>query len=111
MKFPSGPLPGLVPADLSGGVPDPRGTQARRHPLTSIPCPAPSRQQQCRHSGEVDHRDWFEQWLHLPHGIPSHDAFGQVFVLLDPELLEAGFAHWVQAPHGLAASRVAALDG
>jgi len=31
--------------------------------------------------------------------------------LLDPELLEAGLAHWVQAPHGLVASRVVALNG
>ena len=27
--------------------------------------------------------DWFETFLELPNGIPSHDAFGRVFSLID----------------------------
>src|SRR5262245_41923394 len=27
---------------------------------------------------------WFEKFLELPNGIPSHDTFGRVFALLDP---------------------------
>ena len=56
-------------------------------------------------------RAWFEQWLRLPHGIPSHDTFGRVFTLLEPEQLEAGFAQWVQTLHGLLTDPVVALDG
>lgn len=42
-----------------------------------------------------DHRAWFERWLCLPHSIPSHDTFGRIFVLLDSEPREVGFAQWV----------------
>ena len=105
------PCPALSPRACPEACPIP--AVSRREDTHS--CPSSARHRAVISSAdtreEMSHRDWFEQWLHLPHGIPSHDAFGQVFVLLDPELLEAGFAHWVQAPHGLAASRVAALDG
>ena len=30
-------------------------------------------------------RAWFETFLDLPNGIPSHDTFGRVFARLDPE--------------------------
>ena len=29
--------------------------------------------------------EWFQTFLELPHGIPSHDTFGDVFSRLDPE--------------------------
>ena len=29
--------------------------------------------------------DWFRAFLDLPHGIPSHDTFGDVFSRLDPD--------------------------
>ena len=31
----------------------------------------------------------FEQFLRLPHGIPSHDTFRRVFALLDAEQYKA----------------------
>jgi len=34
--------------------------------------------------------------LHLPNGIPSHDTFGHVFSLINPEQYEASFVQWVQ---------------
>lgn len=39
--------------------------------------------------------DWLSTFLALPHGIPSHDAYGRVFALLDPEVLERCFSRWV----------------
>ena len=36
-------------------------------------------------------RQWFDTFLELPNGIPSHDTFGRVFALLSPTGLEAGF--------------------
>lgn len=30
-------------------------------------------------------RNWFKQYLSLEYGIPSHDTFGGVFSLIDPE--------------------------
>ena len=29
--------------------------------------------------------EWFQTFLELPNGVPSHDTFGDVFARLDPE--------------------------
>ncbi len=34
-------------------------------------------------------QEWLERFLELPHGIPSHDTFRRVLMLVDP----AGFTH------------------
>ena len=39
---------------------------------------------------------WLETFLDLPHGIPSHDTFGRVFGLLDPQELRNSFLGWVR---------------
>jgi len=36
-------------------------------------------------------KTWFESFLDLPHGIPSHDTFGRVFAKLKPDSFEACF--------------------
>jgi predicted transposase YbfD/YdcC len=38
---------------------------------------------------------WLETFLDLPHGIPSHDTFGRVFGMLEPQELENSFLSWV----------------
>ena len=35
--------------------------------------------------------EWFRTFLELPHGIPSHDTFGDVFSRLDPEQFQQCF--------------------
>lgn len=40
---------------------------------------------------------WFRTFLELPHGIPSHDTFGRVFSLINPEEFESSFLEWVKA--------------
>ena len=40
---------------------------------------------------------WFQTFLELPHGIPSHDTFGDVFARLDPVQLQNCFISWTQA--------------
>jgi predicted transposase YbfD/YdcC len=39
---------------------------------------------------------WFTELLDLPNGIPSHDTFGRVFALIDPNQFEASFVQWLQ---------------
>ena len=48
---------------------------------------------------------WLRTFLELPNGIPSHDTFRRVFMLIDPEAFEAGFATWVGRAHSGARAR------
>jgi len=61
-----------------------------------------------------DKREFFDKFLLLPNGIPSHDTFGRVFARLKPEEFQACFLEWVQdlvcASGGLLKG-VIAIDG
>ncbi len=56
-------------------------------------------------------RDWLKKFLELPNGIPSHDTFGRVFALLDPDEFRHSFMEWVQAINTLTQGQVVAVDG
>jgi len=56
-------------------------------------------------------RDWFKKFLELPHGIPSHDTFGRVFGLINPEEFKRSFLSWVQTIQKLTEGEVVAIDG
>src|SRR5262252_7682225 len=48
--------------------------------------------------------EWFQQFLALPHGIPSHDTFRRVLSRLKPDELTQCFVHWTEGSvlHALA---------
>ena len=56
---------------------------------------------------------WLEGFLALPNGIPSHDTFRRVLLLVDPDAFERSFLGWVRsvfrADEG--APRQVAIDG
>ena len=54
---------------------------------------------------------WFQGFLELSQGIPSHDTFGDVFAHLDPVQLQNCFIAWTQAMAELLPGQVAAIDG
>jgi predicted transposase YbfD/YdcC len=54
---------------------------------------------------------WLSTFLALPNGIPSHDTFRRVFMLIDPDAFEAGFAAWVGSLASGFAREVVAIDG
>lgn len=54
---------------------------------------------------------WFQRFLKLPHGIPSHDTFGRVMARLNPEEFARCFAEWVQALNIATQGQVIAVDG
>lgn len=55
--------------------------------------------------------EWFATFLPLPHGIPTHDTFGRVFSVLDPEQFETCFRSWTQDIAHVLGLEVIALDG
>lgn len=54
---------------------------------------------------------WLRRFLELPHGIPSHDTFGRVFRLLDPEQFERSFRSWIEAVQWVTEGQLVAVDG
>jgi predicted transposase YbfD/YdcC len=56
-------------------------------------------------------RKWLEKFLELPNGIPSHDTFGRVFALLDPQQLACVLRQFVQAVTGSLQGEAVAIDG
>jgi predicted transposase YbfD/YdcC len=58
-------------------------------------------------------RDWLGGFLELPNGIPSHDTFRRVLMLVDPDAFERSFLAWARAvlrPED-GAFRQVAIDG
>src|SRR5690349_17737422 len=58
-------------------------------------------------------REWLGGFLELPNGIPSHDTFRRVLMLVDPDAFERSFLGWVRAvfrPEG-GGPRQVAIDG
>jgi predicted transposase YbfD/YdcC len=55
--------------------------------------------------------EWLKTFLELPNGIPSHDTFGRVFALINPEEFEKGFMEWVKLIQDLTQGQVIAIDG
>ena len=41
--------------------------------------------------------EWLKRFLALPNGIPSHDTFRRVFMLIDPGAFERVFLAWVRS--------------
>ena len=54
---------------------------------------------------------WLGTFLALPNGIPSHDTFRRVFMLIDPDAFEVCFTRWVQSWARGVAREVVAVDG
>jgi len=54
---------------------------------------------------------WLKTFLDLPHGIPSHDTFGDVFARLDPNAFEQCFQAWMKAVVELSGGKLVAIDG
>lgn len=87
-----------VPRSLTehfSSLTDPRVERTRLHPLQSILvialcaviCGAEDWDSVTQY-GRLK-QAWFEEWLDLPHGIPSHDTFGRVFCRAGPDGVRA----------------------
>jgi len=54
---------------------------------------------------------WLRTFLELPHGIPSHDTFGRVFRLLDPEQFQRCFRSWIESVAEATRGQIVPVDG
>ena len=99
------------------GLADPRETRRCDHRLIDVLAIAVCAVIACAESWEDialsgrSKRAWLETFLELPNGIPSHDTFRRVFMLLDPDAFEACFATWAQSLAVGVEREVMAVDG
>jgi predicted transposase YbfD/YdcC len=54
---------------------------------------------------------WLRTFLELPHGIPSHDTFTDVFAALSPEHFQDCFVRWVSSLTRLLPGDIVSIDG
>jgi len=98
-------------------ITDPRSAQGKRHELVEIIiiaicgiiCGADD-WVMIEHFGKAK-KEWLERFLTLPHGIPSHDTFGHVFSLINPQEFEKCFMEWVQEISSMTKGQLIAMDG
>ena len=58
-----------------------------------------------------DRLSWLRTFLRLEGGIPSHDTFGRVFALINPDAFERCFMAWVQSLIELTGEHALHIDG
>ena len=96
---------------------DPRINRHKKHELLDIivialcavVCGAKD-WQQIAAFGQERH-EWFERFLKLPNGIPSHDTFERVFDRIDPRAFQRSFQNWVAALAEKLEIKHIAIDG
>src|SRR5215210_2351283 len=54
---------------------------------------------------------WFRRFLELPNGIPSHDTFRRVFMLLKPSEFQRSFLSWVKELAAVVKAELVSIDG
>lgn len=98
-------------------LPDPRMKRTRKHELIdmvvvaicAVICGADG-WAQVAEFGRAK-RKWFETFLKLPNGLPSHDTFGRVFARLDPVAFERCFLDWMNELARKTRGRLVSIDG
>lgn len=58
-----------------------------------------------------EHEAWFRKFLPLENGVPSHDTFGRVFSLIDPENVTCKMIDWIKTFRETCGGEIVAIDG
>ena len=102
--------------EFFGELEDPRTGNAKRHllheALTIALCTVLCGGETCADMALFGRakREFLQQFLTLPHGIPSHDTFSRIFRLLDPEGFHAWFLGFMKR-FAEGCQGVVAIDG
>jgi predicted transposase YbfD/YdcC len=99
---------------------DPRHLRNRKHRLIDIVviavcglvcgCDGPT----AIHRWATNRRDWLNEFLTLPNGVPSRDCIGRVLLALQPEAFQRCVQEWIAdalEPDGGGPGRLVAIDG
>lgn len=100
-----------------GGLEDPRVDRTKKHLLLDIIALAlcgviagATDWEEIEDFGEF-HKDWFSQFLELPHGIPSHDTISRVFAALEPKAIQECSINWLKRIRDLIPETIIPIDG
>jgi hypothetical protein len=83
-------------------IKDPRVERTKKHQLTDIlviailAVIAGAQGWEDIENYGISKQTWLEEFLALPHGIPSDDTFRRVFEFIEPEALNRCFLRWVE---------------
>lgn len=100
-----------------GVIKDPRVDRTKRHPLVSVLfigiCSVLCGAETWEEMEDFGHerKKWLEQYVELPHGIPSHDTFGRVFAQIDSKAFQESFLGWVRLVNLKMEGRIISIDG
>jgi predicted transposase YbfD/YdcC len=104
--------------DYFAELPDPRrDNENKRHKLIDIlAISIMAMIRGAEHFTEMEqygkaNEEFLRMFLELPHGIPSHDTFGDVYARLDTGEFKRCFANWVEAIRTGTEGEVIAIDG
>jgi hypothetical protein len=107
----------LRPADVFVSIPDPRQTAKVEHDLVELLVVAVNAVLVGADTFvEIElwareKPDWLRNYMRLANGIRSHDTFGRLFGLIDPEQFEAAFRRWVSSVLPALGAEIVAIDG
>src|SRR5215218_8395634 len=103
--------------DTLSQVPDPRLDRTKLHQLVDILviavcatiCAAET-WEEIAEFGKAKEM-WFQKFLALPHGIPSHDTFRRVFLRINPKKFQEAFLVWVRSVIKQRGGELVSIDG
>ena len=114
----SNPMPNALTLQQAfANIEDPRIDRTKEHKLIDIlmiaVCAVISGAESFTHIEEFGRskQEWFQTFLELPNGIPSHDTFGRVFAKIDPEAFQRSFLSWIEQCVTLVEGELVAIDG
>ena len=58
-----------------------------------------------------EQENWLRKFLKLEHGVPSHDTFGDIFAVIEPDAITTVFTEWTQTLRKKISGEIVAVDG